>query len=160
MTLCGPRKKPRSERAQERRATMTSSELGYELAFLPRLHAPPLQFAGLLEAQAHCPRPERLVPRSIRLSIIQARMFSLPLAPPSTSLRTCFASLREKALSATQSAYASSQNFPSTVVPSTTINSFSSSVLRLPSVSTRTTFGLLPFFALTRKRANGPSPVF
>jgi hypothetical protein len=149
MTLCGPRKKPRSERAQERRATMTSSELGYELAFLPRLHAPPLQFAGLLEAQAHCPRPERLVPRSIRLSIIQARMFSLPLA-----------SLREKAPSATQSGYASSQNFPSTVVPSTTINSFSSSVLRLPSVSTRTTFGLLPFFALTRKRANGPSPVF
>src|SRR5262245_54842698 len=58
------------------------------------------------------------------------------------------------------SRYVRSQNFPSTAVPSTTITSFSSVGLLLLSVSTRTTFGLLPFFALTRKSANGPSPVF
>ena len=44
---------------------MTSREIGYELAFLPRLCAPPLKFAGLLKAQTHCPRPERLAPRSL-----------------------------------------------------------------------------------------------
>jgi hypothetical protein len=41
-----------SERAQERRAAMTSRELGYELAFLPRLYAQPLEFAGPLESEA------------------------------------------------------------------------------------------------------------
>jgi hypothetical protein len=31
---------------------MTSRELGYELAFLPRLYAQPLEFAGPLESEA------------------------------------------------------------------------------------------------------------
>jgi hypothetical protein len=66
MTHCGPKREHRSERAQKRRVAMTSWGLGYELTFLPRLYASPLQFAGLLEAQAHCPRPERLAPRSLR----------------------------------------------------------------------------------------------
>jgi len=35
-TQRGARSEHRSERAQERRAAMTSRELGYELAFLPR----------------------------------------------------------------------------------------------------------------------------
>jgi hypothetical protein len=55
------RSEHRSERAQKRKAARTSRGLGYELAFLPRLYASPLKFAGLLKVQAHCPRPERLL---------------------------------------------------------------------------------------------------
>ena len=64
-TIRGPRSKPRRARAQERKVATTSKVLGQEFAFFPYRALHHLSFAGVLKAQARCPRPERFAPRSL-----------------------------------------------------------------------------------------------
>ena len=66
-TYCAPRSEHRSERGQERRAAMTSGVLAISLRSILGHCAPALEFAGLLEVQAYCLRPERLASRSLPL---------------------------------------------------------------------------------------------
>jgi hypothetical protein len=72
---------------------MTSSELGYELAFLPRLHAPPLKFCGLPRGTGPLPATGEARSSVTRLAIIQPRMPSLPWRPLRRSAELTIAAL-------------------------------------------------------------------
>jgi hypothetical protein len=65
----------RRERAQEYEATVIFPVLGRNVRFLSMV-ATPLKLADLLKVVAHCPRPERLARRALKLRIIRASVLS------------------------------------------------------------------------------------
>jgi hypothetical protein len=58
MTERRARSEPRSERAQERKGALRQLGPWLKARVSQAKYASPLKFAGLLKAEAHCPRPD------------------------------------------------------------------------------------------------------